>query len=99
VQVGGRSGKPDLGGCWACGYDEISWFAHQNEAYRNQWLRFAWDWVRKHDPNGFLQMPGSRILHAPVNGHSWYYANPRSEAVPHGFSQEDTIRAIWSKDR
>jgi len=97
--VSDRPGKPGLGGCWVWGYDEISWFAHQDGAYRNRWLRFAWDWVREHDPNGFLQMPGGRILHAPVNGHPWYYANARSEAVPHGFSQEDTIRAIWSKDR
>jgi hypothetical protein len=41
-------------------------------------------------------MPGSRILHSPVNGEYWYYANTRSEAVPQGFGQEETIKAIWS---
>lgn len=96
--VSDRPGQPHVGG-WTWGYDEISWFAHQDEAYRNQWLGYAWKWVRRHDPNGFLQMPGSRILHAPVDGLHWYYANTRSEAVPQGFSQEATIKAIWSDDQ
>ncbi len=94
--VSSRPGQAHVGGCWVWGYDEISWFAHQDEAYRNQWLRDAWQWVREHDPNGFFEMPGSRILHAPVGGRSWYYANTQSEAVPQGFSQEETIKAIWS---
>ncbi len=92
-----RPGQPGLGGCWVWGYDEISWFAHQDESYRNQWLKYAWQWVRDHDPNGFLEMPGSRVLHAPVDGRSWYEANTRSQAAPHGFSQEETIKSIWSQ--
>ena len=97
--VSDRPGQAHVGGYWVWGYDEMSWFAHQDEAYRNQWLRYAWGWVREHDPSGFFQMPGSRILHAPVDRRSWYYANTRSEAVPQGFNQEETIRAIWSKDQ
>jgi hypothetical protein len=96
--VSDRPGQPRVGGCWVWGYDEISWFAHQDETYRNQWLRYAWDWVREHDANGYFQMPGSRILHAPVDGQWWYYANTRSEAVPQGFGQEQTIKAIWARD-
>jgi hypothetical protein len=38
--VSDRPGQPNVGGCWVWGYDEISWFAHQNEAYRNQWLGY-----------------------------------------------------------
>ena len=94
--VSNRPGQPNVGGCWVWGYDEISWFAHQNEAYRNQWLGYAWNWVREHDRNGFFQMPGSRVLHAPVGDQHWYYANTHSETVPQGFSQEETIKAIWS---
>jgi hypothetical protein len=97
--VSNRPGQPHVGGCWVWGYDEISWFAHQDEAYRNKWLRYAWEWVGEHDPNGFFQMPGSRVLHAPVGRKSWYYANTRSEASSEGFSQEETIKAIWSEDR
>lgn len=94
--VSNRPGQPNVGGCWVWGYDEISWFAHQDEAYRNQWLRYAWNWVREHDRNGFFQMPGSRVLHAPVGDRHWYYANTRSEAVPQGFGQEETVKGIWS---
>lgn len=78
------------------GWDEISWFAHQPEEYRNHWLRYAWDWIRRHDPNGWLQMPASRVLHAPVNGRFWYWAHQPSPATPDGFNQEPTIRAIWN---
>ncbi len=95
--VSDRPGQPQVGSCWVWGYDEISWFAHQDEQYRNQWLRYAWDWVREHDANGYFQMPGSRVLHSPVDGQAWYFANRRSDACPHGFQQEDTIKAIWAR--
>jgi hypothetical protein len=100
----GRSDREgeNTGGGWIWGYDEIGWFARQPEAYRNEWLRYAWDWVREHDPNGFLQMPGSRCVAAPVETEdgrelTWYFANTRSEAAPGGFGQEETIRAIWGE--
>ncbi len=93
-----REGQ-NIGAHWIWGYDEISWLAHQSEAYRNQWLRYAWNWVREHDPNGYVQMPGSRVLAAPVSGKRWYWANTRSDAVPDGFSQEQTIKDIWDRDK
>ena len=83
---------------WIWGYDEICWFARQEKAYRNDWLRYAWKWVRENDPNGYLQMPGSRCLASPAQGRSWYFANRPSTAVPDGFGQEDTIKAIWQED-
>lgn len=90
----GREGQ-NIGQHWIWGYDEISWFAHQSEAYRNQWLRYASEWIQQHDTNGWLQMPGSRTLSAPVDGKHWYWANSKSTAVPDGFSQESTIKTIW----
>jgi len=97
----GRSGRPDenIGGHWIWGCDEISWFARQSEEYRNAWLRYAWNWVREHDPNGWLQMPGSRTLAEPAGGKRWYWANTSSEACPEGFNQEETIKAIWAEAR
>ena len=59
---------------------------------------YAWDWVRKTDPNGHLQMPGSRTLRSPRDGKRWYYANTPSPAVPDGLGDEETIRAIWAAD-
>ena len=83
----GSSGKEgqNIGGHWIWGYDEISWFAHPPEEYRNRWLRCAWDWIREQAPQGYLQMPGSRCLAAPVEGMSWYFAHQRGDACQEGF--------------
>jgi hypothetical protein len=85
---------------WVWGYDEITWFAHQNKQYRADWLRYAWHWVRTTDPNGYLEMPGSRgITNGPhAGGTRWYHANNSSAAVPNGMGDEETIRAIWAAD-
>ena len=66
------------------------------EQYRDDWLRYAWDWVRKTDPNGHLQMPGSRTLRSPLDGKRWYYANRPSPAVPDGLGDEEAIRSVWA---
>jgi hypothetical protein len=94
--VSGKPGQPGAGGIWVWGYDEITWFAHQPKEYRAQWLKYAWDWVRKADPNGFLQMPGSRTMAGALNGKRWYFANNPSPAMPDGLGDEDAIRAIWA---
>jgi hypothetical protein len=91
-------GQARQGGIWVWGYDEITWFAHQPEGYRAAWLRYARDWVRKTDPNGHLQMPGSRTLRSPLDGKRWYYANRRSEAVPDGLGDEVAIRSVWASE-
>ncbi|HWC97710.1 MAG TPA: hypothetical protein VG456_13190 [Candidatus Sulfopaludibacter sp.] len=102
----GQSSQSKGASIFTWGYDEITWFSQQPEAYRNEWLRYAWSWLKEHDPNGHLEMPGGRML---TNGpalpgetgakQNWYFANTKSEASPHGFSQEETIRAIWAADK
>lgn len=97
----GSSGKEGqaIGDWWTWGYDEINWFAHQPEQYRNTWLQYAHDWVREHDPNGHVQMPASRCLHTQVgDGVWWYFANDPSEKTPAGFGQEDAIAQIWAQE-
>ena len=93
----GREGQ-NIGGHWIWGYDEICWFAHLPQEFRNAWLRYAWQWIREHDPSGFLEMPGSRCLASPVEELHWYHANTPSENTPQGFGQEETIREIWADD-
>jgi len=98
----GKGGQ-NVGAHWIWGWDEICWFAHQPEACRNAWLRYAWTWIRQHDANAFLQMPGSRCLASSVVGEDgkrigWYFANRPSRTVPSGFNQEGTIKAIWAED-
>ena len=89
-------GQAGAGGTWVWGYDEITWFAHQSKQYRKDWLKYAWDWVRKTDPNGYLQMPGSRTASSPDI--HWYFANDPSRAVPNGLGDEEAIRAVWAAD-
>jgi hypothetical protein len=94
--VSRKPGEAGAGRIWVWGYDEITWFAHQGREYRASWLRYAHDWVRKTDPNGFLQMPGSRTMRSPRDGKRWYYANTPSDAVPDGLGDEEAIRSIWA---
>jgi hypothetical protein len=44
-------------------------------------------------------MPGGRTLANPVSNKNWYWANTPSKAVPNGFAQEQTIKAIWAEDK
>jgi hypothetical protein len=97
--VSGSPGEPLQGANWVWGYDEISWFANQDQQYRSQWLHYAWNWVRKTDPDGYLEMPGSRTETSPLNHHRWYYANAPNAAVPNGLGDEGAIREIWENDQ
>jgi hypothetical protein len=96
--VSRHPGEPNAKGefNWVWGYDEITWFAHQTREERSNWLQYAWNWVRKTDPNGCLEMPGSRTATSPDT--RWYFANNPSPAVPTGLGDEDAIRAVWATD-
>jgi hypothetical protein len=87
-------GKAGQGLYWVWGYDEISWFAGQTQEYRAAWLRYACNWLRSTDPNGFLEMPGNRTLSLSPRL-TWYSANSPSSAVPNGSGDEQAIREIW----
>ena len=78
-------------------WDEISWFSLQEESYRNQWLEYAYDWIKQTDVNGHLQMPVSRMISCPNETRGSYRANTKSPACPIGYSQEETIKNIWSR--
>lgn len=88
----GKSGNAPF--IW--GWDEITWFALMPEAERNAWLVYAWNWLKTTDPNGHLEMPGSRVLRPGSRTEpDWFSANTRSAACPSGFNTENTIRKIW----
>ncbi len=90
-------GKANLESHFIWGWDEISWFAQQPEEYRNQWLRYAWQWLRDNDSNGHLEMPGSRMITCPNETGGNYRAARRSDACPVGYSQELVIAELWSR--
>ncbi|MFP4192498.1 MAG: hypothetical protein ACLFU6_10550 [Candidatus Hydrogenedentota bacterium] len=100
-------GQPNVNHHSVWGYDEIAWFARQSERYRNEFLNYAWNWIRENDPHGWLQFPARRTLgNAPVEREfgseriqtHMYRANTQSKDVPVGFNQEKTIKAIWEAD-
>ncbi|MCW3094506.1 MAG: hypothetical protein JWL77_124 [Chthonomonadaceae bacterium] len=94
----GRGPNPNVAdpkSMWCWGWDEISWFAQQPEAYRNQWLRYAYNWIKQTDPNGHLEMPGARMISCPNETLRTYFANTKSPTCPVGYSQEETIKEIW----
>jgi hypothetical protein len=93
-----KPGEPGMGKFWVWGWDEITWFSQQPEAYRNEWLGYAFNWLREHDPVGSLQMPGMRCLSGAADGKRFYYVNQPSSATPDGFGQEATVRRIWTED-
>ena len=66
------------------------------EADRNAWLRYAWKWVKDTDPNGHLQMPGSRVM-TPRQARrpALVLGQYSSAACPQGFNTEATIRELW----
>jgi hypothetical protein len=57
---------------------------------------YAWKWVKETDPNGRLQMPGSRVMTpGKPDAPRWYWANTRRDACPQGFNTEETIKELW----
>jgi len=96
--VSRNPGQPKAGSIWIWGYDEITWFAHQSQEYRSNWLRYASSWLKQTDSNAHLEMPGSRTMSSPLDHKRWYYANKPSPAVPEGLDDEAAIQAIWAND-
>lgn len=95
----GRSqtpGKSTLDSHFIWGWDEISWFSLLPEQKRNDWLKYAYNWIKQTDPDGHLQMPGNRMITCENETAGYYHANTKSETCPVGYSQEETIKELWS---
>ena len=89
-------GEPNIDSHFIWGYDEISWFYLQPEAYRRQWLKYAYHWIRENDPNGFLQMPVSRVVNlCEEAGKRKYRGNTKSQDNPNGLNVEEAIKELW----
>ena len=54
--------------------------------------------MREHDADGYVEMPGMRVISGATDGKRWYDVNQPGAATPNGFGQEQTIRAIWAAD-
>ena len=89
--------EPGVPGCnhdrpWTLwGWDEISWFALQDESYRNRILSYTYSKVKCIDPNGHFEMPGMRGVTPFNNQPTFLY---RANTGIH--NQQVTIKNIWS---
>ena len=85
-------GQADVKSHFAWGYDEITWFSKLDKDYRAYFLNYIWDWVNARYPEGWVQMPSRRCL---AGGERYNYsANTPSEAIPYGWGDQETIKAI-----
>ncbi|AQQ71746.1 hypothetical protein SMSP2_02124 [Limihaloglobus sulfuriphilus] len=103
-----NSGASNPGVCggdethWPWGWDEISWFAHCDNDYRNYWIEYAVDWLKANDAVGYVRMPGHTTIAAdPIEKGDgsliWAYrANMPGTVFPDAFGQEQTIKKIWA---
>jgi hypothetical protein len=74
------------------GFDDISWFANNNENDRNNFLKYAYYKVRCIDNNCRLAMPGRRNINLQIGlPESLYRCNTSI------YNQEKTIKDIWSE--
>lgn len=81
------------------GYDEITWFWLQDVPSRRAWLRYAHAWLKEHDPNGHLEMPGARVVCLENGGPTFLSrAVAKSERVPYGMDIGQTIAEIWHEE-
>jgi 6-phosphogluconolactonase (cycloisomerase 2 family) len=93
------SNVPTLSLPFVWGWDEISWLSLQSEKYRNEWLKYAYNWIKETDPNGHLEMPGCRMITCPNESSGSYRANTKSEKCPIGYSQEEVIKEIFAQQK
>ncbi len=95
--------QPDLSFVTVWGWDESSWYSHQDEDFRNEWMWYAYKWVRDNDPNGFFMVLGARPTFPVQLGTgqlgtlTWAYrANTFNPNCLVGFNQEETIKKLWN---
>lgn len=92
------------------GYDQIGWFASQNEESRNKYLEYAFKWTAVNDVNAYCQMPIMRTLgkcnikmaageNGKLGSTCVYKANTSSVECLFGFGQEETIKRIWESEK
>jgi hypothetical protein len=75
---------------WIWGLDEISWFANQPAAYRDEWLVYATARVQQLDPDVYFEAPGLRVVRIPGQPQRNYRADLDG--------QGPTLERIWRGD-
>lgn len=92
-------GKADLTDHFIWGYDEITWLFLQPQKEREAWLEYAYNWLKKTDKNGHLQMPATRILTFNKNQKEKITVRsvPPHNGISHTLNLQHAIKRIWNK--
>lgn len=89
------------------GYDQIGWFANQDEEGQRHFLEYSYKWTEINNPSAYFQVPFRRTLNEAAvimqradNGETdsqdYYQINNKSAACPMGFGQEETVKKLWN---
>ena len=78
------------------GYDEITWLYSLPEDQRQEWLRYAFNWIKENDPYAHLQMPGTRNVSLGDGKGGLARAIAPTADVPDGMNLKDIIRELWN---
>lgn len=76
------------------GYDEITWLYALPEQQRQDWLKYAYHWVKENDPWCHIQMPGTRGI---AIGSGLARSIAPTDNVPDGMNLTGTIKDLWSE--
>ncbi|MBO4893865.1 MAG: hypothetical protein J5562_02990 [Clostridia bacterium] len=78
------------------GYDQITWFACQDEEARNEFLDYSFRWTAVNNPDGFFAFPLRRPCESgeEVGNYPFYKLNNKSDVCPDGYSQEDITEKL-----
>ncbi len=88
------------------GYDQIGWFANQDEEGQRHFLEYTCKWTAINNVNAYFEIPFRRSLEKAAvymkradNGkmdfQDYYQLNEKSPACPMGFGQEETVKRLW----
>lgn len=91
------------------GYDQIGWFANQDEKGQRHFLEYTYKWTAINNVNAYFQVPFRRTLDKAAvkmlradNGEwdyqDYYQINTKSKDCPMGFNQEETVKRLWESE-
>lgn len=78
------------------GWDQIAWYANQDEEARNNFLEYTFKWTAVNNPDAYFAFPLRRPLESgeEAKGQTYYKLNDASADCPDGFSQEDVATRL-----
>lgn len=94
--VSDHPGKANVKDPFIWGYDDISWFSLKGIEAQEEWLEYAYTWLKLNDNDGYIQMPACRVVTDGKNPKYKYKANIKSDTCPTGTGLETKIKELWS---